>query len=179
MVGAIIGLELPRTRRLDTFAGRELFGLVKSFSENIPIVLQSEDEEKLKTTDSLAFKLWKGSECMHHELRKIMREICGFGSFVFVDPRTGVRLIRAHDISQLAFIVGEIDIETLERHAGHNHFSNWLSLHGHEELAMKLRPLKVNPETHTFLDEHGRDTGINIRNYLLKEFEPYLTINDT
>lgn len=138
--GAIIDVEFPRQGRLVREASWELVALLRKFDEKVPVVFQSVEQGWLPQGDPRVFSLWKRDPVMLQTLRGIMNDYFGFGDFVFRRP-DGAEIARARAFSELFDLLHTIPPESLVYHASHDHFSNWLWLHGHKKAAKDFKPI--------------------------------------
>ena len=171
LLGVISDIQFPRNGVSDSTAGIELARLMKKESSDLPVLLQSSDQEKAgqAAARDAAF-LNKQSPRLLKKLSLFINENFGFGDFVFKLP-DGTELARAANFRQLQDCVAGVDIESLVFHAERNHFSNWLIARGEFDLANRLRPRKVSEfddpaELRTFLLDtlsrfrHDRQRGM-------------------
>ena len=127
----------------DPEAGLKFATAVKEKHKDIPIVIQTSDqelEEKVKKVG--ASFLYKNSHRLLHDLREFMLDQFGFGDFVF-ELRDGTAVARAVNLKELAEQIAKIPEESLLYHAEGNHFSRWLKARTEFYLAHQLRPRKV------------------------------------
>jgi CheY-like chemotaxis protein len=127
----------------DTEAGLKFATAVKERHRDIPIVIQTSDqnlEEKVKKIG--ASFLVKTSPRLLHDLREFLLEHFGFGDFIF-ELTDGTAVGRAVNLKELADQIAKIPEESLLHHAEGNHFSRWLKARTEFFLAHQLRPRKV------------------------------------
>lgn len=127
----------------DTEAGLKFATAVKERHKDIPIVIQTSDqnlEEKVKKIG--ASFLFKNSPRLLHDLREFLLEHFGFGDFIF-ELRDGTAVGRAVNLRELADQIAKIPEESLLHHAEGNHFSRWLKARTEFFLAHQLRPRRV------------------------------------
>jgi CheY-like chemotaxis protein len=127
----------------DTEAGLKFATAVKEKHKDIPIVIQTSDqnlEEKVKKIG--ASFLFKNSPRLLHDLREFLLEHFGFGDFIF-ELRDGTAVGRAVNLKELADQIAKIPEESLLHHAEGNHFSRWLKARTEFFLAHQLRPRRV------------------------------------
>ena len=157
LLGIISDVRFPKGGCLNKVAGFELAQQVKGMINDLPFLLQSEDEENEKI--ALARKidfLSKTSPSLLHNLRSYILESYGFGPFVFKYP-DGRVIEEANDITTLEKIVRDLPEESLQYHAANNDFSRWFRARAEFEVAEKLR----------FLDAAKIDSASDMRNYIL------------
>lgn len=143
VLGFILDINFKHHGVKDPEAGIKLARTVKSQHDDIPILLQSSDENFREKAHQIgASFLHKNSPRLLQELREFMLQNFGFGDFVFVD-NSGNQIFRASTLSQLEDALNVIPDESLVYHASRNHFSKWLKARTEFYLAHKLRPHKV------------------------------------
>jgi CheY-like chemotaxis protein len=126
VLGIITDNNFRRYGVRDTEAGLKFATEVKSRHKDIPILIQTSDqnlEEKVKKIG--ASFLYKNSPRLLHDLREFMLDHFGFGDFIF-ELRDGTAVGRAANLRELADQIGKIPEESLLHHAEGNHFSRWL-----------------------------------------------------
>jgi len=163
LLGIISDVRFPKGGCLNKVAGFELAQQVKGMINDLPFLLQSEDEENEKI--ALARKidfLSKTSPSLLHNLRSYILESYGFGPFVFKYP-DGRVIEEANDITALEKIVRDLPEESLQYHAANNDFSRWFRARAEFEVAEKLR----------FLDAAKIDSASDMRNYILGVLTAY------
>ena len=163
LLGIISDVRFPKGGFLNKVAGFELAQQVKGMINDLPFLLQSEDEENEKI--ALARKidfLSKTSPSLLHNLRSYILESYGFGPFVFKYP-DGRVIEEANDITTLERIVRDLPEESLQYHAANNDFSRWFRARAEFEVAEKLR----------FLDAAKIDSSSDMRNYILGVLTAY------
>ena len=163
LLGIISDVRFPKGGFFNKVAGFELAQQVKGMINDLPFLLQSEDEENEKI--ALARKidfLSKTSPSLLHNLRSYILESYGFGPFVFKYP-DGRVIEEANDITTLEKIVRDLPEESLQYHAANNDFSRWFRARAEFEVAEKLR----------FLDAAKIDSASDMRNYILGVLTAY------
>jgi len=144
LLGVISDIRFPRAGNLDPQAGLDLARRVKSDSQDVPVLLQSSDASYSKAAHDLgAWFVHKRSERLEQELRSFMTGHMGFGAFVFTAP-DGQEVGRAEDLRQFQEALATVPLESVEYHALHNHFSNWLMARSEFEMAARIRPKRID-----------------------------------
>ena len=163
LLGIISDVRFPKGGCLNKVAGFELAQQVKGMINDLPFLLQSEDEEneKIALVRKIDF-LSKTSPSLLHNLRSYILESYGFGPFVFKYP-DGRVIEEANDITTLEKIVRDLPEESLQYHAANNDFSRWFRARAEFEVAEKLR----------FLDAAKIDSVSDMRNYILGVLTAY------
>lgn len=128
---------------LDAKAGIKLIEHILSKSPDLPIILQSsEDENEVIAKEIGVHFLNKNSKHLFKNLREYMVYSLGFGNFIFRNP-DGEVIDEAANIAEFENKILKIPEESLEFHSKFNHFSNWLIVHGEIQIAKKIRPMKI------------------------------------
>ena len=144
LLGVISDIRFPRGGRPDNDAGIELARRIKAEISDLPILLQSSDENKAAVVAGCgAAFLNKQSPKLLTDLGAFINRNFGFGDFVFRLP-DGTELERARNFRELQDCAGRVDNRSLVFHAERNHFSNWLIARGEFDLARRLRPRRVS-----------------------------------
>ncbi len=144
LLGIISDIRFPRGGKIDPNAGFHLLEKVRTEVPDLPVLLQSSEEEHEKMAkEKGAHFLNKSSPNLLMELRNFMLTNFGFGDFVFRYP-DGREIGRARNLQELEKMIRIIPGESLEYHATRNHISIWLRARTEFELADELRPRKVS-----------------------------------
>jgi len=144
VMGIISDTRFPRNGELDTDAGLDFIRWVRSIESQLPIMLQSTNEENREKAHkaNVAF-LHKESKTLLQDLRNFILKNFGFGDFVFRTP-AGEELIRVSNLIEFQEALKTVPDDSILFHAGSNHFSNWLAARGELELAAKIKPLRIS-----------------------------------
>jgi len=144
ILGVITDNNFRRNGVRDPEAGLKLIRQIKERQKDIPILLQSSNEDYAdKAREAGAEFLHKGSPKLLHDLRQFMLDNFGFGDFIFRLPN-GTEIGRVNDLLSLGEYLKTIPLESLQYHAERNHFSKWLKARTEFWLAHKLRPRQVS-----------------------------------
>lgn len=144
ILGVITDAFFPRRGKSDPEAGIEFAKAVKKRHPDIPVLLQSNNQQYEKRAFEVgASFLLKNSPTLLNELQKFMIQNFSFGDFVFYLP-DGSEIDRARDLRELEQKIRTIPDDSLVYHAERNHFSNWLKARTEFYLAHNLRPQKVS-----------------------------------
>lgn len=158
VLAVISDVSFPRNGVLDPTAGLDFIRMIRSESSDIPILLQSAQEEHSCEADKLDVRfINKNSPTLLHMFRQFLFDHLGFGPFVF-RLQDGREVARANDLRELAECLRTVPAASLEFHARRNHISNWLLARSEYELAEMIRPRKVEEfksieNVREFLDE--------------------------
>ncbi len=143
ILGIISDIHFPRKGQKDPRAGIKFARAVKEHHRDIPILLQSNDEERCTEAHEVgASFLMKDDPRLLHKLQRFMKQYFSFGEFVF-KLRDGTSVGTARDLRELEQMLHTIPEESLLLHGEANHFSNWLKARTEFFLAHKLRPRKI------------------------------------
>ncbi len=149
LLGIISDIRFPHHDRMDPGAGFVFAEMAKAEVPDLPILLQSMEEENLETARQRGFGyLNKSSDHLLLGLQQFIMKNCGFGDFVFRLPN-GNEIGRASNLQELLEQLQQVDGSSLEFHARRNHISIWLRARTEFELAEILRPKKVSDFTST------------------------------
>lgn len=149
MLGVISDIRFPREGIHDPRAGLELTQRIRRDAPYLPVLLQSSDESFRQAADGLsAGFIHKNSPTLLQELRAFMQTSLGFGDFIFTMP-DGTEVGRAGDLFEFERMLAQIPSESIEFHAGYNHFSNWLMARTEFEMATRIRPVRVDDFSNT------------------------------
>lgn len=142
--GIISDIDFLRAGVHDGNAGLEFTRNVKSEYPDIPVLLQStnQDSEQQAYAVGAAFLL-KDSSTLLRELQDFMFRNFGFGDFIF-RTSDGAEVGRASDLKSLEEQLQLVPDDSVRYHAERNHFSNWMKARTEFWLAHKLRPRKVS-----------------------------------
>ena len=125
-------------------AGLELVKYAGSGHRYLPILLQSKNIELKGEAEKLGVPfLHKEDPMLYQRIEDFMKEKMSFGDFVFRKP-AGSEIGRASNLEELAKMIDEMPIETIEFHAKRNEFSHWLRGRTEFSLAASLRPMTLD-----------------------------------
>ena len=163
LLGVISDVRFPKDGVLHGTAGFDLAARAREMISDLPILLQSEEQDNAARADALGlYFLSKNSPNLLHDLRSYILEAYGFGSFIFRYP-DGRVIAEATDITGLERIIHDLPDESLYYHAANNHFSRWFRARTEIEVADKLRLVNVDDV----------DNVADIRAYILKVLGEY------
>ena len=144
ILGIITDMKFKKDNVLDENAGEFLISKVKNEIPQLPILLQTSQDEKKEIAEKLHVGFAnKNSRTLLMELREFMNRNFGFGDFIFTFP-DGTEIIRARSLKELRDRIKYIATESLLFHSKNNHFSMWLIARTYFVLAYKLRPIHIN-----------------------------------
>lgn len=144
ILGIILDVNFKHHGEKDPQAGIKFARNVKKQHPDIPILLQSSDQNiKDNAFEVGASFLHKNSPRLLHDLREFMLNNFGFGDFVFQTPDKK-EVGRASNLRELEEKIPDVPDESILYHAYGNHYSKWLKARTEFWLAHKLRPHKVS-----------------------------------
>ncbi|MEC9458164.1 MAG: PEP/pyruvate-binding domain-containing protein [Candidatus Thermoplasmatota archaeon] len=125
-------------------AGLELVKYAQTGDRYLPILLQSKNIELKEDAEALGIPfLHKEDPLLYQRIEEFMLEEMSFGEFIFRTP-DGMEICRASNLENLADLVDEVPIETIEFHAQRNEFSHWLRARTEFSLAASIRPMTLD-----------------------------------
>jgi DNA-binding NarL/FixJ family response regulator len=128
VLGVISDISYKRGGVQDENAGIELCKLVMADDDKVPFLIQSSSSEHKKAAEDLgAGFINKYSKSLSLELRNFIIQNLAFGPFVFRNPDTLEPIAIATDLQGLQQKILSVPDNSLEFHAGRNHFSKWLN----------------------------------------------------
>ena len=128
----------------DSQAGIKLIRHILQSNRELPIILQSSEEENEVIAAELGVHyLNKNSRQLFSDLRSFMVYNLGFGNFIFRN-NLGEAIDEAANIAEFEEKILTVPEETILFHSRFNHFSNWLIAHGEVQIAKRIRPMKIN-----------------------------------
>lgn len=128
---------------VDPKAGIKLISHIKQEIPDLPMILQSSEDENQKNATELGVNfLNKNSKQLFANLRNFMVYNLGFGNFVFRD-HAGKVIDEAANIAEFEEKILQVPEESVVFHSKFNHFSNWLIAHGEVQIAKRIRPMKI------------------------------------
>ncbi|HNT52518.1 MAG TPA: PEP/pyruvate-binding domain-containing protein, partial [Candidatus Syntrophosphaera sp.] len=124
-------------------AGIKLIRQIKAENSDLPMILQSSEDENEKNAQELGVHfLNKNSKNLFAQLRNFMVYNLGFGNFVFRNA-AGEVITEAANIAEFEEKILQVPEESVLFHSKFNHFSNWLIAHGEVQIAKRIRPMMV------------------------------------
>lgn len=144
ILGVISDIDFTRNGEQDTTAGIMFCKNVKQIQPDIPILLQStnQDHEAEAVANGAKFLL-KDSPTLLEDVKHFMTENFGFGHFVF-RTQNGDEVGTASNLYELEEHLKIVPDESIKYHASRNHFSVWLKARTEFWLAHQLRPKRVD-----------------------------------
>ena len=145
VMAVVCDLRFPRDGELDDRAGLEFARAVRTYDPELPVLLQSaEEEEGAEAAAELGVAfVGKKTPRLLAEIRNFLRFNLRFGDFVFRLPDGG-EVGRAHDLRDLIEVLPEVPAESIAYHGLRNHFSLWLQARSEFELAERVRHQEIS-----------------------------------
>jgi len=143
MLCLISDVKFKKDGKLNSTAGFSLVKQTRKEIRELPIVLQSSDDEnanqayELKTTF-----INKNSETLLLDFKSFITHYLGFGNFIYRD-KEGSQIAVAKSLKEFENLLRTIPEESLLYHARKDHFSMWLMARGEIQVAKILNPAKV------------------------------------
>jgi len=170
VLGVITDMGFPKNGAHEAEAGLALVELVKDYNPELPVLIQSANEE----TSTIAVKAQqlgaryacKNSPLLLHELRTFMTEDLMIGPFKFQDGVTGKVLGEVNSVVELLSLWEELPPSSVAFHARHQHLSRWFFARAEFGLAKRFRNSDYPAD---FIDETGRERADWLRNWILSE----------
>lgn len=143
ILGVISDIDFTRNGVQDSAAGILFCKNVKQIQPDIPILLQSTNQEFKSEAESNGAKfLLKDSPTLLEDVKHFMTENFGFGDFIF-KTQNGDEVGTATNLFELEEQLKNVPDESIRYHASRNHFSVWLKARTEFWLAHQLRPKRV------------------------------------
>lgn len=140
----ITDLRFPRAGRADPEAGFDFLRMAKSRIEDLPVMIQSSEPGVRERAYAMGAAFAdKNSESVEYDLATFLQENLGFGPFKFRDT-SGTIVAEARNMDEFIDKLREVPPESIELHAGHNHFSAWLMARGEIQFARLLRGYRLD-----------------------------------
>ena len=144
LLAVVTDVRYPRKGKLDKKAGAKFIEIVQKKNPSMPIIMQSMDADNEATAMELgAYFLDKSSPHLIQSLQYFIMRHCGFGDLEF-STKEGKTIAKVRHLNALTAALSSVPIQSIEYHARRDHFSNWLAVRGHFDLADYLKPLNIN-----------------------------------
>jgi len=128
---------------MDEKAGFKLTKLLRSKDENLPVIIQSSDDNNRSIAEALKTTfIDKNSQNLLQEIKFFLRNYLGFGKFIFrtsTENEIGV----ATNLDDFLALIEKVPAESLKYHGERNHFSLWLMAQGEIKIAKVIQPILV------------------------------------
>lgn len=141
LLAVISDVGFPIDGKIDRKAGEKFIGIVAKKNPSTPIIMQSMEDHEETATGLGAYFLNKNSQSLIQDLQDFVKKHCGFGDLNF-STREGKTIAKVRHLTGLTQALGSVPIQSIEYHARRDHFSNWLAVRGHFDLADYLKPIR-------------------------------------
>ena len=139
----ISDVKFKKDGRLNPSAGFSLVKQTRKELRELPIVLQSSDNENAATAFELKTTfINKNSESLLGDFRSFITHYLGFGNFIYRD-KDGRQIGVARSLKEFEDQLKTIPEDSLIYHARKDHFSLWLMARGEIQVAKIINPAKV------------------------------------
>ena len=129
-------------------AGLRLAEKIRSYSEDVPILIQSMDRKYEEEARRLgADFIWKNSSTLLSELEDHFITHYNFGPFKFKDPKTGDTIAVARTMKELQNTIKDMPLECVVYHAKRDDFSRWLRSQSLFVLASLIKNISLADST--------------------------------
>ena len=146
ILGVITDLSFPSPWG-DKEGGKELGKAIKKDNPEIPVLLQSTDENAKSVAEEIgADFIWKLSPDRYHFLESYFATNYDFGAFKFIDPATGEAIAVASTMKELQDKMMEVPISSFAYHVRKNDLSRWLRAQSLYHLASILKPITMKSD---------------------------------
>jgi len=143
MLAVISDVRYPRNGSLDPQAGAKFIRIVQKRNPSMPIIMQSMEGNNEATAMELgAYFLDKSSPHLLQSLQDFVMRHCGFGDLDF-STRSGKTIAKVRHLNALSTALSSVPMQSISYHARRDHFSNWLAVRGHFDLADFLKPINI------------------------------------
>jgi len=140
----ISDVKFYKDGKIDDTAGFKLVKQIHKEIKDLPIVLQSSNEDSVQKAYELkASFINKNSETLLQDFRSFITHYLGFGHFIYRD-KEGSQIAVAKSLKEFEDLLKTIPEESLLYHARKDHFSLWLMARGEIQVAKILNPAKVS-----------------------------------
>ncbi|MGE5423949.1 MAG: hypothetical protein ACM3N9_01220, partial [Syntrophothermus sp.] len=139
----ISDIKFNKDGKLNSTAGLTLVKQTRKEIKDLPIVLQSSNEEHINQAYELKTTfINKNSETLLLDFKSFITHYLGFGNFIYRD-KEGRQIAVARSLKEFQDFLITIPEESLLYHARKDHFSMWLMARGEIQVAKILNPAKV------------------------------------
>lgn len=139
----ISDVKFKKDGKLNSNAGFALVKQTRKEIKELPIVLQSSNEENINEAYDLKTTfINKNSETLLLDFKSFITHYLGFGNFIYRD-KEGRQIAVAKSLKEFEEFLITIPEESLLYHARKDHFSMWLMARGEIQVAKILNPAKV------------------------------------
>lgn len=142
LLAVISDVRFPKNGVMDEEAGEKFIRIVSEKSPSTPVIMQSMEDHEKTAKNLGAYYLDKNSPQLLQSLQEFVKRHCGFGDLDFT-TRDGKTIAKVRHLTALTEALNSVPFQSIEYHARRDHFSNWLAVRGHFDLADFLKPLNL------------------------------------
>ncbi|HTX88332.1 MAG TPA: PEP/pyruvate-binding domain-containing protein [Bacteroidales bacterium] len=165
----ISDVSFKKDGKLNGTAGFSLVGQMRKEIKDLPIILQSSNDENANTAYELQCSfINKNSETLLLDFKSFITHYLGFGNFIYRD-KEGRQIEVAKSLKEFEDLLKTIPEDSLLYHARKNHFSLWLMARGEIQAAKIINPAKETD----FKDPEG------LREYLISVIQHFRNEQNT
>ncbi|MDD4822530.1 MAG: PEP/pyruvate-binding domain-containing protein [Bacteroidales bacterium] len=145
MLGIISDVSFMKDGEKDKMAGIKFCTYVRSTNKNIPLIINSSDQENEKAALDLgASFVSKHSKKLPVDIKKCVMSNFGFGDFILKNPVTGEEVARLTNLKDLQNNIFAIPEHSLRYHLGHDDMSRWLYSRAMFPIAELIKKMDVD-----------------------------------
>ena len=145
ILGVLSDMSFSRDGKKDPLAGYALGKYIKAADPQVPIILESSEDENIKYAKELdASFISKNAKSYPQDLRRQIMADFGFGDFCIIDPKNGKEIMRIHNLKELQTNLPFIPEDSLRYHLSRNHFSRFFFSRAMFPPAVVLKRIKIS-----------------------------------
>lgn len=145
MLGIISDVSFKKEGEKDKMAGIKFCTYVRSLNKNIPLIIDSSEQENEKAAFDLgASFVSKHSKKLPVDIKKCVMSNFGFGDFVLKNPITGEEVARLTNLKDLQNNIFAIPEHSLRYHLEHDDMSRWLYSRAMFPIAELIKKMDVD-----------------------------------
>lgn len=145
ILGVLSDMSFSREGKKDPLAGYALSKYIKAADPQVPIILESSEDENIKYAQELeASFISKNAKSYPQDLRRQVMADFGFGDFIIINPKDGKEIMRIHNLKDLQTKLPFIPEDSLRYHLSRNHFSRFFFSRAMFPPAMVLKKIKIS-----------------------------------
>lgn len=126
-LGVISDVSFPRGGVKDSEAGIKLATWLRGRDPYLPIIIESSETENAAKVGAFGgVFVDKNSKKLPVDLGEAIMNNFGFGDFIIREPKSGMPIMRIHNLKEMQKRIFDIPADSLYFHARHNDISRWL-----------------------------------------------------
>jgi hypothetical protein len=127
ILGVISDVTYTKNQIKDKQAGFHFLKHVRAYKKLFPVIIQSSDlKNREKAIEYHAQFLYKHSETIGIDLKKLITKYFSFGDFEFWNPKEKKVIRKAKDLKRFQKSLTKVPLTSIVYHAKRNDFSKWL-----------------------------------------------------